>query len=1054
MDAHTGNILFRYDNIKRACPTASGAPAYVYGYRLDGEDGSFVSTIGWLETGGNYYFYSWDNLWGVYDLDVGDCEQNSSNNWVYLDQPAVSAGYNFEYVQDYVSSVLGRNSFDDGGAFAWANIHLGTNYCNAYWNGSSFNFGDGDGTPYCKPLTVTDIAAHEYGHAITDYTSDLVYAYEPGALNEAYSDIMGTLVEFAYQPDGRGVYPDATPGYSDWLCGEDAWGPAAGDALRDLRDPQRYGQPSYYHGTYWYFGDLDNGGVHTNSGVANHAFYLLAEGAPAGDNDGHPHGEITGIGYVAAGEVAMRANMVYHVPTDQYAQAREHWISAAADLGYPTATVEQVWDAVGVGVDGGESFPSPSTVSLGLDYDAQRGGVWLAAEDGYVYLIDVDAPHSTLQTIDLVGIAVAADGNSDGACVLANGNILLADFNGDLTNIDDYLFEIDPNTNTLINYWPLDGSWNTSTDGTFIDTIIGVEIGPNGNAFVTSAFDNYIYEIALVPGLPGSWSTVAVHSATTVGVVLGIDRINCPNFNGWLVSDWNSTTVALLDESFATVASFPANHDSNTFNSGVTAIAVQDENPMNIWTVDFTTNYIGIFDSGITCGSEGGEGQWVLEAPIPHVFMDTVVVEYNNETFVLAGYGGEGQAYKYNPITDTWTRLADQPSPTVEYPVDGVLGYDGSGNPMIYIFPDTTSAQTNIMAYDINSNSWSTVPLSGGFTARWAADIAYDPDNNLCYISGGAAAPGAGDLNELWVFNPATNTFTQKASFTTPRDFHASCYYNGKIYIAGGYDSTTGPLSSTQVYNIATNTWSAENAELGALPDLWWGMGDALQESKLWLMGGVDGTGALVSRTGYFDLTSGSWVNAADLVEPVYRTEGDVQRGDPYLLAGSSGGFTPTAFNQHYLSPEQPTIDLLAADFGSPGLYTYDGTTWNRINSNNPAVLGAYSGKVVANFPGMGLYEYDGTSWKRINTNTGAQDMVAVGDTLYVDFGTAGLYQYNGSSWSRIVRMDASVLASFDGKLAVNFPGRGLYTYDGGWSRIARNDTAETMIGLGSLLYV
>ena len=254
---------------------------------------------------------------------------------------------------------------------------------------------------------------------------------------------------------------------------------------------------------------------------------------------------------------------------------------------------------------------------------------------------------------------------------------------------------------------------------------------------------------------------------------------------------------------------------------------------------------------------------------------------------MVAGYGSAGLAYKYNPTSDTWTRLADQPTPTIEYPVDGVLGYDGSGDPKIYVFPDTTSAQTDIMAYDINTDSWSTVPLSGGFTARWAADIAYDPANNLCYISGGATVPGAGDLNQLWVFNPASNTFTQLASFTTPRDFHASWYYNGKVYIAGGYESTIGELSSTQVYNIGTNTWNAENADLGALPMLWWAMGDARQESKLWLMGGIN-NGAVTRKTGYFDLGSGSWVDATDLEKSVYRVEGDLQRGDPYLLGGST----------------------------------------------------------------------------------------------------------------------------------------------------------------------
>jgi hypothetical protein len=169
------------------------------------------------------------------------------------------------------------------------------------------------------------------------------------------------------------------------------------------------------------------------------------------------------------------------------------------------------------------------------------------------------------------------------------------------------------------------------------------------------------------------------------------------------------------------------------------------------------------------------------------------------------------------------------------------------------------------------------------------------------------------------------------------------------------------------------------------------------------------------------------------------------------LVVGAPGGSIFLEGSAYVFQMSPPSLSV---DYGTTGLYTYDGTTWDRINSLDPAGLGAYNGKLVANFPGMGLYEYDGTAWQRINTNDGAENMVAVGSILYVDFGAIGLYRYDGSSWSRIVRLDASALASFDGKLAVNFPGRGLYAYDGGWSRITNNDTAETMIGLGSLLYV
>jgi hypothetical protein len=143
----------------------------------------------------------------------------------------------------------------------------------------------------------------------------------------------------------------------------------------------------------------------------------------------------------------------------------------------------------------------------------------------------------------------------------------------------------------------------------------------------------------------------------------------------------------------------------------------------------------------------------------------------------------------------------------------------------------------------------------------------------------------------------------------------------------------------------------------------------------------------------------------------------------------------------------------LAVDFGSMGVFIYDGTAWARINTMDASSLGAYGNKLVANFPGRGLYEYDGSTWQRITTNDTAQTMIGLGSLLYVEFSN-GLWEYNGTSFTRLTTSDVSALATFDGKLAVNFPGRGLYVYDGGWSRITNNDTAQVLTGVGAILYV
>lgn len=349
VDAQTGKRLSRYNNIQYADPTErDGSHVTISGCRLPGEDGTVITMQGWHDNPtGNYYMLHFDSLWAIYDEDVNDWEQQASSDWGMIDPAAVSAGKNFEIVQDFVKNMMGMNSFDDAGAFAYGVVHVGDDHINAYWNGNAkaFFFGDGDGIN-ADPLTTLDIVAHEFGHALTQYSSNLIYEYESGALNEVYSDIMGVTVEFWSQPDDRASYPSSTPGAADWLMGEDCW--LADEALRNMRDPLAYGYPAYYLGTNWYFGDNDNGGVHTNCTPLTFGFYLLSDGG-IGTNDGHPYG-VTGVGIERAAEIALNANLNYHTSTDEYVDARVAWIDAANDLGYDVSAVKAVFKAIGVGI--------------------------------------------------------------------------------------------------------------------------------------------------------------------------------------------------------------------------------------------------------------------------------------------------------------------------------------------------------------------------------------------------------------------------------------------------------------------------------------------------------------------------------------------------------------------------------------------------------------------------------------------------------------------------------------------------------------------------------
>lgn len=381
VDAHNGTLLMGMNTIQFLHREGPGPGDHVKidGYLLDGESGAAASVEGFKESStGKYWLYNKNASWGVKNyknqsnpnVGGGDWETYTANQWTQSldDRVAISMAENIENCQKYFKDVLKINSFDNNGAFVQCNVRITDrdnkpNYVNAYWNGRNLNFGDGDNVK-ATPLTTLDVAAHEIGHAITTHTSNLVYRSEPGALNEGYSDIIGCLVEFYIQD--QDVDGDPTPGKSDWLLGEDCWKERI--ALRSMRNPMEFTssttgkpvQPSYYKGTSWKSTanpnpDNDNGGVHTNSGVINHAFYLLAVGGE-GTNDGNPYENIEGIGIEKSGEIAMYANMKLHNSQDQYAQARKHWLDAAATLGHNIVSVAKTFDAVGV--KGNESILS------------------------------------------------------------------------------------------------------------------------------------------------------------------------------------------------------------------------------------------------------------------------------------------------------------------------------------------------------------------------------------------------------------------------------------------------------------------------------------------------------------------------------------------------------------------------------------------------------------------------------------------------------------------------------------------------------------------------
>lgn len=173
-------------------------------------------------------------------------------------------------------AAFARNSIDGAGLPLDATVHYGRQYGNAFWDGERMVFGDGDGEVFRDFTLALDVIGHELTHGVTQYTANLEYYGQSGALNESVSDVFGSLIK-QYELG-------QSAGQADWLVGAELFTDRVqGDALRSLKAPgTAYDDdvlgkdPQPAHMDDYVRTSSDNGGVHINSGIPNHAFYRLA----------------------------------------------------------------------------------------------------------------------------------------------------------------------------------------------------------------------------------------------------------------------------------------------------------------------------------------------------------------------------------------------------------------------------------------------------------------------------------------------------------------------------------------------------------------------------------------------------------------------------------------------------------------------------------------------------------------------------------------------------------------------------------------------------------
>ena len=333
IDAKTGEVLDQYNGIMDA--SEDFQPSKGSGIGVKGENrvlniahnntaGTGEGTKFYLvdkshpNTGG-LYTYDFKNQWRSSTVKLPGVLFQADNASFHSDyeRAGVDAHYNSEKVYNYYLNEHNRNSIDGKGMPIISSVHYGQDYNNAFWNGQQMTYGDGDGKFMITLSAGLDVAAHEMTHGVTTNTSNLQYRFQSGALNEGFSDIFGTLIDD-----------------DDWEIGEDIMAPEAvdggRDALRSLSNPKRFPVGSayvaygngegMYPNTMGEFYDLplnlDNGGVHINSSIINHAAYLTGEE----------------IGKHKLGQIYYRALTVYFTPTSNFSDARKALLQAATDI--------------------------------------------------------------------------------------------------------------------------------------------------------------------------------------------------------------------------------------------------------------------------------------------------------------------------------------------------------------------------------------------------------------------------------------------------------------------------------------------------------------------------------------------------------------------------------------------------------------------------------------------------------------------------------------------------------------------------------------------------
>ncbi|MCQ8127791.1 M4 family metallopeptidase [Methylomonas rivi] len=379
VNAHTGAIIEKWDSLRTDNALGTGKSQYsgtvslntnslASGFELrdltrPASGGNVVYNLDHSTSGTGTLYKDSDNIWGDGNNFKEEPESTASDNG---QTAAVDAAFGIQATWDMYKNVFGRSGIDGLGSPTYARVHYDNAYDNAFYSDYCMCITYGDGTKL-QTLTAIDVAAHEFSHGVCSTSANLIYNKESGGLNEANSDIIGTMTEFyARGANGKGnIIPDTG---GNWTHGEQITTAAYPLKMRFLYKPSKDGNSA----DAW-SPTLQNLDVHYSSGPMNRAFYFLSQGATTSGETASsylPQG-MKGIGNDKAAKIWYRALTTYMTSSTDYLGARVANIQAVRDLFAVSGPEEiAVWNAfaainVGSAWSGADTPPSVTVSEIG-----------------------------------------------------------------------------------------------------------------------------------------------------------------------------------------------------------------------------------------------------------------------------------------------------------------------------------------------------------------------------------------------------------------------------------------------------------------------------------------------------------------------------------------------------------------------------------------------------------------------------------------------------------------------------------------------------------------